>query len=105
MAKLTLTAAAVFKAVVEVPLHGGATGDIEFQFKHRKRDDLDKFIKAAAVPGRDEVETMLEMASGWDLEDPFNRESIETLLQNYIAAGGVVFNRYIEEHTKVREKN
>jgi hypothetical protein len=50
-------------------------------------------------------ELIEEMCSGWDLSDPFNRESIDLLVLNYIGATGAIFDKYIDEHTKAKAKN
>ena len=103
MAKLSLVANPTFKAKVGVPVAGGESIDTVFTFKHRTKDDLDEFIKTRA--DKSDAESFLDMVSGWDLQDEFTPENVETLLQNYIGTGLAAFRVYIDELIGAREKN
>lgn len=103
MAKLTLNPAPTFKAKVGIPVAGGEPVDVEFVFKHRTKDELDAFIESRK--GKSDKETLLEMASGWELDDPFSAESVERLLQNYAGAGLAIYKAYIAELYGARIKN
>lgn len=104
MAKLKLQPDPTFKAKVEMPVPGAAPVDLEFTFKYRTKSELQAFIKAS-VEREDDAQTILEMATGWELTDPFSRESIDMLVSNYITAPRVIFDKYVEEHMKVARKN
>ena len=54
-----------------------------------------------------DTDLIMEMCTGWELTDPFNRESVDLLVRNYIQAGNAIFETYLDEHTssKAREKN
>ena len=103
MAKLSLVANPTFKAKVGVPVAGGESIDTVFTFKHRTKDDLDEFIKTRA--DKSDAESFLDMVSGWDLQDEFTPENVETLLQNYIGTGLAAFRVYIDELIGARVKN
>lgn len=103
MAKLKLQPDPVFKARVPISQAGGSDVFVEFTFKHRTREELQAFIDASAK--RDEQDTILEAATGWELSDPFTRESLDVLVANYISAGHAIFTTYIDELTKTRIKN
>ncbi len=103
MAKLKLQPEPIFKSKVGIPVPGGKDELVEFTFKYRDRDELKKFFEAAV--DRQDAETLLDMCTGWDLTDPFNRESMDLLVKNYATAPGIIMQAYLEEHTKARSKN
>ena len=103
MAKLSLVANPTFKAKVGIPVAGGESIDTVFTFKHRTKDELDEFIKTRA--DKSDAESFLDMVSGWDLQDEFTPENVETLLQNYIGTGLAAFRVYIDELLGARLKN
>lgn len=101
MAKLTLNPNPTFKAKVDIPTHGGGSAEVDFTFKHRKKDELQEWLRVE----RDDVATILEMVAGWDLEEPFNAESVGVLVQNYIGAASAIFDKYVAELLRTRAKN
>jgi hypothetical protein len=103
MAKFKLQPDPTFKAKVAIQVAGGKPVEVEFTFRHRSREDLEKFIQASTE--RPDPQTILEMASGWELSDAFTQENLELLSQNYIGASRAIFDKYIEEHTKARLGN
>lgn len=103
MAKLKLQPEPVFKATVQIPAAGSADLGLEFTFKHRTRDQLKQFIEESAE--RDDADTILEMASGWELADAFTRENVTLLVQNYVSAARAVWEKYLDELARGRAKN
>lgn len=103
MAKLKLQPDPTFKAKVAIPVAGSSTVDVEFTFRHRARDELQTFIESSAE--REDADTIMEMASAWELSDAFTRENVDLLVQNYIASGRAVFEKYVDELVKARAKN
>ena len=103
MAKLKLQPEPTFKAVVMIPAAGSSDLPLEFTFKHRTRDQLRKFVEESAE--RDDADTILDMASGWELSDSFNKENVTLLVQNYTAAARAVFDKYLDELARARQKN
>lgn len=93
--KFNLSAVPTFKAVVDIPVPGGKAEKVEFIFKHRTRDDFKKFIDK--LEGREDVDVILDIASGWDLEDAFDADSLEELTQNYIGSARAIIEVYITE--------
>jgi hypothetical protein len=45
------------------------------------------------------------MASAWDLDDEFNADNIDRLLQNYGGSGRSIFDTYLRELNGARAKN
>jgi hypothetical protein len=103
MAKLKLNPNPTFTAKVGIHVPGDESAEVEFTFRHRTKDELQKFIDESS--DRSDVDTILQCATGWELSDPFNAESVGILVQNYISAPRAIFNRYIEELARAREKN
>lgn len=103
MAKLKLIANPTFKAKVGVPVAGGDPVMVEMEFKHRTKTALDEFIKARV--DKSDSETFMEMVVGWDLEDPFIKQSVETLLENYAGTSLAAFRVYIDQLVQTKIKN
>lgn len=101
MSKLKLVANPTFKSVVAIPTAGAAPSDVEFTFRHRTRDALKEFLDKQA----DDVDAVLQMACAWDLEEAFDKNSVETLVQNHLGATKAIFDKYMDELTKGRLGN
>lgn len=92
-----------FEAAVDIPVHGGKSVPVKFQFRHRTKKDFAEWLEEAK--SMDDATAIISMASGWELRDEFNRENIERLTDNYCGAGVAVFNKYVEEIGQARIKN
>jgi len=101
--KFNLSAVPTFKNKVAIPIAGGKPVDIEFTFKHRTRDAFKEFVEN--LEGREDIDVILDIASGWDLEDAFDKASLEDLTQNYIGSAREIIETYIGELTNARAKN
>ncbi|HEV2612542.1 MAG TPA: phage tail assembly chaperone [Noviherbaspirillum sp.] len=101
--KLVLTAAPTFKSKVAIPVPGGQPAVVEFTMKGRTKDEFKEFINALA--GRDDIDVLMDIISGWDLEDAFNRDAVEKMDQIYIGAARAIIERYIAELTAARLGN
>lgn len=101
--KLKLNPAPTFTATVMVPVPGEEAAPVKFTFKHRKREDMESFVEQRA--GKKDSESVLDMATGWDLQEPFTPENVELLCDNYMGAALAVYRKYVDELVKVREGN
>lgn len=102
-AKFTLNPSPTFKAVVTIPVPGGKGADIEWTFKHRTRDQFKELMET--IESAEDVALLMDIASGWDLEDAFDEENLEKMTQNYPGSARAVFVKYIDEMTAARAKN
>lgn len=103
---LKITADPTFKAKVRIPTAGGAVHTIEVEFRHKTADEFREFMSGPAAASRSDVDTVLEIVVGWSgVDAPFNRESLEALFQNHIAAPREIGKVYAEELLQAREKN
>lgn len=103
MAKLSLTSAPTFRSNVLIPVPGKKPVPVEFNFKGRTKDEFKAFIEG--IGDREDVDVILDIATGWELEDAFGRESVELLLQNYLGSARVIIEKYIGELTAARLGN
>ena len=92
---ISLTAPPTFKAKVPIPIPGGEPVPVEFTFKHRTKDALAEFVKDA--PDSKDIDVVMSVATGWDLDDAFTRENVETLLNNFHGAARSIVGGYMEE--------
>lgn len=103
MAKLSLTAAPTFTSVVLIPVQGKKPVPVEFTFRARNRDQFSELVENLA--GRPNEDVMMDILVGWELEDEFNRESVERLLQNYIGSAKAILDKYFSEMTGAKLGN
>lgn len=101
--KLSLVANPTFKAKVAIPVPGDKAVDVEFTFKGRNREAFKTYI--ASMDGREDVDLIMDAASGWDLEDAFDRDNVEKLTQNYMGSARAIFDKYVGELTQARLGN
>jgi Phage tail assembly chaperone len=101
--KFTLTLAPTFKAKVNIPIPGADAIPVEFTFKGRTREAFKDFIDN--LKNREDVDLILEMCSGWELEDAFDKDNIATLALNYLGAPTAILDKYLAEMNKARLGN
>lgn len=101
--KLVLVASPTFKATVQIPRPGADPAPVEFVFKHRNKDDFLEWIKSAG--NTDDVDLILEMASGWDLDDAFTVENVRLMTQSFGGAARAIANKYTSEQTGAKLGN
>jgi len=101
--KFNLSANPTFKAKVSIPVPGGKSAEIEFTFKHRSKDALKEFMDD--MKGQEDVDLLQDLVSGWDIDDPFNTESLEKLIQNYPGSALAIYQAYLGEMSGARAKN
>lgn len=95
MALLKLKADPTFKQKVAIPVAGKEPVLIEFEFKHRTRDELAKFVDTGTE--RTDVDSVLEMIVGWEFTDKLNRDNVERLVQNYAGSVSAIAQAYYRE--------
>jgi len=100
--KLRLVPDPTFKAVAPIPVPGKGTVEVEFVFRWRGQKDLDAFI---ALKDRSNVDLLMDILAGWELDDPFNRENVEKFVDHYPAAAAPITRVYVQECYGAREGN
>jgi hypothetical protein len=53
----------------------------------------------------DDLQKVMEMATGWDLPDEFNEANVNMLLQNYFGAAAAIVTGYLNELMKAKKGN
>jgi hypothetical protein len=107
MAKFTLAIAPTFAATVAIPVPGKGTADVVFTFKHRDRTAFRALMDSLQEPDEDRTDTdlVLDIASGWDLDEPFDEEHVTQLVERFIGSGRAILDAYMREQTGARQKN
>lgn len=103
--KFTLVAKPTFTAKVAIPIPGQAAEMVEFTFKGRTRDQFADFIESIKDGEAKDVEVIMDIASGWELDDAFDAKNIELLTQNYLGAARAIIDKYLAELTTARLGN
>lgn len=88
-----LKADPTFEAAVPIPIPGSDPKKVKFTFKHRTKDELKEFV----TEERSDIDVVMNIAVGWELEPPFTRENVELLLQNYHGAATAISLTYMRE--------
>lgn len=103
MAKLKLVANPTFKAKVPIPMAGGEIVEVQMTFKHRTKAALDDWVNSRE--GKSDSDLFLDMVDGWELDDAFNKENVDLLLENYIGAGLATYKTYLDQLVQARLGN
>lgn len=103
MAKLSLEVSPTFPLTVTIPKAGAEPVMLKLTGRHRTKTQLDEFIKSRA--DKEDAASILDMATGWDLDDAFTLENIEMMCQNYIAAPLEIYRAYIDQLVGAKAKN
>lgn len=95
MTAFKLKANPTFRAKVAIHVPGGESGEIEFEFRHKARDDLKAFLSKADKRKPEDV--IMDIAVGWDADAEFGKDSVTLLTQQFHAAAGAIVDKYLDE--------
>ena len=102
-AVITLDTEPTFPCKVDIPAPGSTPIKVGFTFKGRTREEYEAWI--AELGTKSNVDAIMEVASGWDLQFPFDRENLLKFDNKYMAAARVILNKYIAEVTQASVGN
>ena len=108
MAKLTLTKQPTFAATVKVPVLGGGTEPVEFTFKAKRKTEFSEWLEILTKQteeARKDEEIVLGIASGWDLEEKFDKKNLVELFELYPGSARAIVASYINEYTAAKSGN
>jgi hypothetical protein len=91
-----------FTAQVQIPVAGGEPEPVQFEFKHRTRDETRELVERKELT---DDELVMAVACGWGLVEEFNAKNVHTLLQSYQAAAGAIYSTYLAQLSGVRLGN
>lgn len=119
-----------FTATVQFQLHEGGMGQIQMQYVYRTRREfgefVDRLVTAAGTPppanqsdeavrfslaqalqatGQANAEYILQIASGWDLDEPFSLPNVLQLCDELPGAAAAIMERYRSALTEGRLGN
>lgn len=92
----------IFKVDVSIPRAGEEDGIVTFTYRHKPLKEL---ADLEAMEGKNAVDFLVDITDAWALPDEFNRENLETLLDNYPRALESITRAYYSELMSNREKN
>lgn len=101
--KFTLNIAPTFKAPVDIQIPGGKSAVVEFTFKYRERKEFKEFMDS--LPGSEDVDVLMDVASGWDLDEPFDAEHVTKMTERFMGSAQSILDVYLKEMTGARAKN
>ena len=103
----SIKASTTFRAPVEIRRPGDEP-PLKFIgiFKHRSRDQFEALAKDSRENPRKDLDAVLEVLQGWEeMLEPFSRENVEELLQNFHEAADVIASTYVRELGPARRGN
>lgn len=96
-----------FKTDVTIPTFDGEA-KVTFVFNHKGRKELKAFFEkltAGDEPMQD-VDAITELVADWvGVDQKYNRENLDLLLDNYPGAAGAIFAAYNKAVVEGRAKN
>jgi hypothetical protein len=101
--KVSLEPDAAFMADVGIHVPGKGTVEVTFTFKHRGKKELDAFLKESK--GKDDAAYIMMIASGWELEEEFNKKNVETFITKRHGSALAITDTYFSELLGAKEKN
>ena len=94
-----------FPAVVKIRQPGGESQELRVVFRHKRKDDVQKFFSDAAEQNRPDADCLLELIESWEADEKLSRDSIAELIQNYPAASLEILTAYRDELFNARLGN
>lgn len=94
-----------FPCKVELSVPGeDKTKIVTVTFKHLSKPQIKTYFDG--LEGKTDAEALGEIITDWDgIDAKFNTESLQTLLENYPAAGGELFDAFRRDLMESRRKN
>lgn len=106
MAKLALVLSPTFTLPVPIPVPGKKPVNVEFKFKARTKTAFKEFMETITDGNpHDDVDVVMDVACGWEQDEPFERDNVAKLLDSYLGASRAIIEAYISEMTAARQKN
>lgn len=94
-----------FKAKVALSIPGeSAPVSIEVEFRHMSKSAMRDYF--ATLGDRTDVDALADIVVGWSgVDAPFDRTALATLVDNYPASAGELFEAFRREAIEARRKN
>jgi hypothetical protein len=108
MSKVVLARKPTFDLPVVAQLLGGGKLEFTVTYKAMRLSEFKAFIErvqAQHYKGKPDSDVVMEIAEGWDLDQPFTAEGIEGAIEDAPGLGGSISRRFVEEYERVRWGN
>jgi len=96
MAKITLAVEPTFDAEAKIAVPGVGFVAFKMTFKWRSKTELKAFFEAVEEKKSD-VEAIMDVATGWELDEKFDADNINRLIEKYALAPRGIYDSYINE--------
>jgi 3-methyladenine DNA glycosylase AlkD len=96
MAKITLAVEPTFEADAKIPVPGVGFVAFRMTFKWRSKTELKAFFDSIEDQKND-AEAILAIATGWELDEKFDADNINRLIEKYALAPRGIYDSYINE--------
>lgn len=100
--KLTLAPLPDFKLPVKFTMPNGDEQSIVFTVKHKKASDIQELYQK---DGTKDSDFIMNIATGWDLEEEFNEDNSKLLIEYYPSAALALMGSYLGALAGQRVKN
>ncbi|PZQ31015.1 MAG: hypothetical protein DI562_06065 [Stenotrophomonas acidaminiphila] len=90
-----ITPPTAFKIAVEFPIPGAGKTSIDFTVRWRNKPAV--VILLEKMKEMTDAQTLLEVVTGWELEDEVNAETITEFCDTFPQAPVVILTRYFKE--------
>lgn len=94
--KFKLNPDPTFKKSVDITVPGKGPQPVEFTFKYRDIEALAALLETIGTYKTD-ADLVLDIASGWELEDSFDAENVATLCTKYAGVAASILHTYLYE--------
>lgn len=94
-----------FEKTVQIPLPDGDFGEIIIEYNHLGKKEWEKNLNELKDGDNIDIELVLLLVKNWSLEEPFNRENVAKLIDNYPRVGGQIVEIWGNCIFGEREKN
>ena len=101
MPKISIIPNPTFDLIVNLNDDDDHQVPVKFTFNHKTRSTLEEFLKKDLTY----TDMIMDIVSGWDFEEEFNRENVELLLENRMSSGNKIISNYISSLSGTRVKN
>jgi hypothetical protein len=103
---LSLKPDPLFTATVQITVPGKEAVPVVFTFKHRTRKQVIDMLSPKSKESKlADSQYVLELATGWSLEDEFNAENLDLLFQDFHFAARNIRDTYFETLAGIRLGN
>lgn len=92
-----------FSATVTFPIAGEKKASFEVVYKHKTAKEMDDFVERMKT--MKDFDALVEIVVDWQVAETFNRESLQTLMDNYLGFARAAINTYFLEISGAREGN